>query len=284
MSERDGRSLDLTLDYEPTPSEGRRVQVDTEGTGAKPIWMQDPDTLVRLAAEVGSSAPTAPIASSSKLPPMAADDGIVLLAHVFPSRDGRGPPRLVTSHGVALKTSSPDRKMILTCAHPLAHLASQLPSEEEEATPVRTTLQDLISPSRQGRESARPVRSGSLVFTPSGNVYPVSSVASSLASFDILILDLGPRLSTSASASSASEEEWKTAPMSPYPAPVGTRVFAHRFVSGADVQEKVQEGRSDSRGGGKQRWEETEIVEYKDEMGLLAQVRLPSTHSSLCSP
>lgn len=253
MRERDHRQLDLTLDYEPTPSEDRRISPEdgtlaADGRLRKPIWMAEQEKLVRMASAVGTGQPIAG-PSRSGWAPSTIDDGVVLLAHIFPSPEGQGPPRLVTCHGVALKTSDGSR-LVATCAHPLSHLSSRLSAVPAVPSPI------IPITSATGLAHAE---SASILFTPSGSVHPVTGVATCLGSADILVLEVGDRISASPTKEATA---WRTAPVNPYPAPLGTRVWAHRF-SGA--------GEAESKG----RWDAAEIMEYKDDMGLAAKVPFP---------
>lgn len=257
MRERDHRQLDVTLEYEPTPAPDRAIGGGGDAS-RQPVWMADRETLVRLASEVGAS--SGPIASSSRQQ-LAEDDGIVLLAHVFPSATGQGSPRIVTSHGIALRTSGTSR-LVATCAHPLSHLSGRLasPSTPDTDRVLKSILNSTSSSAR--------VTSASLIFTPSGSVHPVTAVASCISDSDILILEVGDRLGVGQGGVEGAEAgEWKSAPVNPYPPACGTKVRAHRFAGG------------EKEGEGKRRWDEAEIIEYKDEMGLAAQVsrQLPTT-------
>ncbi|KAH9947980.1 hypothetical protein B0H21DRAFT_690948 [Amylocystis lapponica] len=154
-------------------------------------------------------------------------------------------------------------EILVTCAHTFEEIRRDPLLQASSAGPDRHTT-----------------TSGSFIITgaPSAPVIrPVSAVLSALHRADLLLLSAHPS-AQHPSASTSSLPASRTYPISPYPAPPGTRVRAH-FVSsvpptyGADA-----EGWRPWVGGTWSKWVRGTVLGYRDFAGREAQ---PGTYDAL---
>ncbi|QRV76768.1 trypsin-like peptidase domain protein [Ceratobasidium sp. AG-Ba] len=143
-----------------------------------------------------SQLPYEPRPNSSRRVGPAEDDGVVLVAHVAVSKNGRC--RISLSSGFALDSEGADREQcVVTCCHTLEEIARSI-----EPSSLSSPSGIYIFPSSRG---APPI--------------PVSGVLSSLPRHDILLLSIPPTC------------RLRTLPLSPYPAPGDSTLSIRLFSS-----------------------------------------------------
>ncbi|KAN0061143.1 hypothetical protein ACQY0O_006878 [Thecaphora frezii] len=260
FEERAGAQLSIELPYEPTPSEARRVKLTSASSTEEELEQ-------------------------------AKDDGVLLLAYVTNLHGGRGKERISVCSGFAVEGGdrmAPDEgdgkgSLIVTCAHTLRVAGLSKPKSD---TSTSTSKQ------APGENEA----SIAVAITRTGAIYPIRTLISSLATSDIVLLQLGEEPLT---LHGEARPGVPTLPISPYPATVNTELSVSSFWgweddSGAvlpaysyDEQkqklratapapspagrelEQVKLERDDA---GRSRWGRARLVEYKDPCGGQALV------------
>ncbi|KDE02234.1 hypothetical protein MVLG_07197 [Microbotryum lychnidis-dioicae p1A1 Lamole] len=224
--ERNGKVLDLDLQYESTPGIERRVSTAVSSAGAL------------AESALGARRQERPDESESTAQ---TQSGVVTVAHVM----GGKQPRVSVCSGFAIGNS----ETIVTCAHTLESISPNL---------------DPSAPSV------------SLVLTSSGHVFPVLSLLSSLPASDLVLLSIPSTALRNPSyrlppKPTDSFPRLRSLPVSPYPAPVGTRIASLEYSSPL-----VGEGKRQVFG-----WKHSLVVEYRDSMGRTAETGTYDELSSL---
>lgn len=258
---RSGYQLSIELPYEPTPTHERKVPLTSAHSSEAEL--QD-----------------------------ANDDGVLLLAYVSNLTGARGTERISVCSGFAVeggdKISAKDGDgkgaLVVSCAHTLrASLPSKRASDSESA--------GSSADASSGSDSI------ALAITRTGAIYPVRNLISSLATSDVILLQLGST-ALSLNGTSTTPPPIRTLPVSPYPAHVNSELSVSSFWgweddSGAILpayaydpqqhtlavssttppkgreKERVKLERDDA---GRSRWGRARLVEYKDPCGASAMV------------
>lgn len=113
--------------------------------------------------------------------------------------------------------------------------------------------------------------SATFILAPSGHVYPVQELLSSVGEADLLLLRLAP---DPINPSALPARALRPLPINPYPAPVTTEVSVHRYLN------PLSRLRRKLRKLPEREWEQGSVREYKDPIGRTAE---PGTYDALHS-
>lgn len=238
----DGRQLDpYSLKYEPYPNSERKV--DITRSAISPIWDRE-DGLREAIEQVERNVSPRAVDQNINEPD---GDGIVSITYIIsnnPVAQSMAPDlnQTITCSGFAIDPEKSADILIVTCAHTLWQVSDRL---------------DAIAIGKS--EGMDHTISAGLVMSSSGGIYVIDEVMSALIDSDILILRLR-QLKEGPIA------KLRTLPISPYPCPEEASIWMYQAFQ-------------DSRLG-RPRWEPTQVIEYKDVMGIAAQ---PGTYDDLAT-
>lgn len=256
MRARAGTVLDDELPYEAKPSPDRRLRTragavnvsevdrDEQRGAGRRSWLDSCRLADRRIAPPESVASHS-LESSTSAEIAIEEDGLVLVAHVIDSE----PPATSWSLGFVVETTS-GTKHIVSCSHTLESAAH--------------TLRSLALPSTN-----RSASSSTLIISRSGQVFPVSSIASALPLSDILLYNLGE----AGAGTADTTKSLHSVPVSLYPPQISTQQSLFTIAQGTAATEQRP---GDSVEG----WKTTTVVGYKDVRGHDAE---PGTYDELNS-
>lgn len=242
----DGRRLDpTTLKYEASPTKGRRV--DVRKSMNIPFWDQE-HLLSRSIAQLDASNPDEAV---KEMKDEDEGDGIVSIAYILstnPSKLGRSAEQ---------NRSAGTDQIIITCS---GFIIRPEHSSQVLVTSCAHPLWQVSGRLDALRTTESITSSVGLVMSSSGKIHVIKEVISALAEFDVLFLGLQEPAKGQA-------VRLRSLPISPYPPAEQTPVWVHQALTGSHSD--------------RDRWEPTNVIEYKDVIGIAAQVSVDSFVLSL---
>ncbi|KAH9820799.1 hypothetical protein DFH28DRAFT_884374 [Melampsora americana] len=238
-----------SLKYEPYPTSDRKV--DITRSAISPFWDRE-DELRKTIEQVERNESPRVVDQNLDKPD---GDGIVSITYIISNNSShlrttvnqRMAPdfnQTITCSGFAIQADDSADVLIVTCAHTLWQISDRLSAIG-------------IGNSEGGKHAI----SAGLVMSSSGGIYVIDEVISALIDSDILILRL-----RQVQLEEGPIAKLRTLPISPYPCPEQASVWMYQAFQ-------------DSRLG-RPRWEPTQVIEYKDVMGIAAQ---PGTYDDLAT-